>query len=285
MTENLTRDSDLTTVATYRRTIGASAERVWENVLDWEHLPWLHSGSFSDIVCNGAGEWGWRAQVRYPGGDHQSNIELLTERFADRYVTRVLDGPGAGGEVWTSVKGVDAHKTDIVVEFCARVPEGVEPDSMGAGYVALYQGLWDEDERMMQQRQLALDKLATKPVSTAGAKAPTEPIELGTRADLRAKLPLRVEAFGEQVQVVELDGDFIVHSLVCPHSLGPLADVPIVDGEVTCPWHGYRFDVRTGRSCDGNRLRLHAGVRLEVDPQTDVVRLHVAAETTTKASR
>jgi hypothetical protein len=62
MTEKLTRDSDLTTVATYRRTIGASAERVWENVLDWEHLPWLHSGSFSDIVCNGAGEWGWRAR-------------------------------------------------------------------------------------------------------------------------------------------------------------------------------------------------------------------------------
>ena len=285
MTNNLTRNSDLTTVATYRRTIGASAERVWENVLDWEHLPWLHSGSFSDIVCNGAGEWGWRAQVRYPGGDHQSNIELLTERSADRYVTRVLDGPGAGGEVWTSVKGVDARQTDIVVEFCARVPEGVEPDSMGAGYVALYQGLWDEDERMMQQRQLALDKLAAKSVSTTGAKATTEPIELGTRADLRAKLPLRVEALGHQVQVVELDGDFIVHSLVCPHSLGPLGDAPIVDGEVTCPWHGYRFDVRTGRSCDGRRLRLDAGVRLEVDPQTDVVRLHVAAETATKASR
>ena len=61
MGEHLIRNSDLTVVATYRRAIGASLERVWENVLDWEHLPWLHSGSFADIKCLDAGDWGWRA--------------------------------------------------------------------------------------------------------------------------------------------------------------------------------------------------------------------------------
>jgi nitrite reductase/ring-hydroxylating ferredoxin subunit len=35
---------------------------------------------------------------------------------------------------------------------------------------------------------------------------------------------------------------------VCPHFGGPLDDAPVDDrGIVTCPWHGYRFDVRTGR--------------------------------------
>jgi hypothetical protein len=28
-------------VATYERTVRASLDRVRENVLDWEHLPWL----------------------------------------------------------------------------------------------------------------------------------------------------------------------------------------------------------------------------------------------------
>ncbi|TMP97098.1 MAG: hypothetical protein E6L09_13880 [Verrucomicrobia bacterium] len=27
----------------------ASLERIWENVRDWEHLPWLHRRSFLDI--------------------------------------------------------------------------------------------------------------------------------------------------------------------------------------------------------------------------------------------
>ena len=38
---------ELISVAVYRRRIGASLERVWENVRDWEHLPWLHRQSFA----------------------------------------------------------------------------------------------------------------------------------------------------------------------------------------------------------------------------------------------
>ena len=38
---------ELNVVATYRRTIHASLERIWENVLDWEHLPWLHRSAFA----------------------------------------------------------------------------------------------------------------------------------------------------------------------------------------------------------------------------------------------
>ena len=37
------------------------------------------------------------------------------------------------------------------------------------------------------------------------------------------------------------------HSTVCPLCPGPLDDVPVVDGPVRCPWHGYVFHVRRGR--------------------------------------
>ena len=39
----------LRTVARYDRIVGASLERAWENVRDWEHLPWLHNRSFRSI--------------------------------------------------------------------------------------------------------------------------------------------------------------------------------------------------------------------------------------------
>lgn len=269
MSAAIERDPDLDVVAVYRRTIGASLERVWENVLDWEHLPWVHEGSFADIHCDDAGPWGWRAEVRYPGGEHRSHIELLTDRNAGRYVTRVLDGPGAGGEVWTTLAAVDARETDIVVEFCARVPSGVDLESMGAGYVALYERLWTEDEQMMQRRQVELDRLAAEsPHPDASAV-----LDLGSCEEVRARLPLQLEAFGSRLQIVEVDGAWVVHSLICPHLLGPLDDAPVTGGEVECPWHGYRFDVRSGRSCDGRRLRLARVARLEVDVATDRVRL------------
>ena len=269
MGEHLIRNSDLTVVATYRRAIGASLERVWENVLDWEHLPWLHSGSFADIKCIDAGDWGWRAQVRSPGSEALTNIELLTEPAAGRYVTRVLDGPGAGGEVWTGLTAAGPDTTEIVVEFCAQVPEGATADSLGAGYVSLYEGLWDEDEAMMQHRQVELDR--EREASACDSEEDT--VELGTVKSVAEGLPLQVMAFGSRVQVVELAGEWIVHSLTCPHSLGPLDESEIEDGEIECPWHGYRFDVKTGRSCDGRGLRMRCPATLEVDEAADRVRL------------
>jgi nitrite reductase/ring-hydroxylating ferredoxin subunit len=55
---------------------------------------------------------------------------------------------------------------------------------------------------------------------------------------------------------VEVDGVRIRHATVCPHLGGPLDDAPMEDGCVRCPWHGYRFDLRTGHDAGGGTLRL-----------------------------
>jgi nitrite reductase/ring-hydroxylating ferredoxin subunit len=55
---------------------------------------------------------------------------------------------------------------------------------------------------------------------------------------------------------VEVNGVRIRHAAVYPHLGGPLDDAPVEDDCVRCPWHGYRFDLRTGRSADGGALRL-----------------------------
>jgi len=269
---DLSRNPALTAVATYRRTIGASLERVWENVRDWEHLPWLHARAFAQIECTGEGEWGWRACVVYPGGGTKSNIELLIEGAESRYVTRVLDGPGADGEIWTSLQVKGERETDIVVEFLRALAPGEEADAVGAGYLGLYSMLWDDDEVMMQARQRELDR------RDASAGAPPA-IDLGSREALAARLPLDLEAFGGRVRVYEQAGELGVHGLVCPHRLGPLeasAEDPRV---LVCPWHGYRFSRETHASCDGRRYRVANPARLVVEQteQGEQVRL-VAAD-------
>jgi len=37
------------------------------------------------------------------------------------------------------------------------------------------------------------------------------------------------------------------YSGVCPHLLGPLCEGKIRGEEIICPWHGYRYDLVTGR--------------------------------------
>ncbi|MGE0682172.1 MAG: hypothetical protein AB7P69_14895, partial [Candidatus Binatia bacterium] len=59
----------LTLVATYRRTIHASLERVLENVRDWEHLPWLHRSSFRSIELLEQTSTSWRARITMPAAD------------------------------------------------------------------------------------------------------------------------------------------------------------------------------------------------------------------------
>jgi nitrite reductase/ring-hydroxylating ferredoxin subunit len=123
-------------------------------------------------------------------------------------------------------------------------------------YLALYRRLWDEDESMMQAREEALESRRAREKTRATTLGP---VDLGPKSALIARLPLRVEANGHPYRVVLIDGALAAHSAVCPHQLGPLDDDRSSDlppGEIECPWHGYRFDVRTGRSCDGRRLRL-----------------------------
>lgn len=67
-------------------------------------------------------------------------------------------------------------------------------------------------------------------------------------AQLQPDAARAVEVAGKSVALVRL-GD-VVHALdeFCPHSGGPLSEGAVADGCVTCPWHGARFEVATGRS-------------------------------------
>lgn len=46
--------------------------------------------------------------------------------------------------------------------------------------------------------------------------------------------------------LVNLDGEFFVVDNICTHAFAVLTEGPLVDGQLQCPLHGARFDVRTG---------------------------------------
>ena len=53
---------------------------------------------------------------------------------------------------------------------------------------------------------------------------------------------------GEQVVALfNIDGSFFALDGVCPHQGGPLGEGELAGCIITCPWHGWQFDVRTGQ--------------------------------------
>lgn len=58
-----------------------------------------------------------------------------------------------------------------------------------------------------------------------------------------------VALFHLEDRIVAVDG-------ICPHQGGPLAQGSCNGPVVTCPWHGWQFDLRDGRSTTFRRVRI-----------------------------
>jgi nitrite reductase/ring-hydroxylating ferredoxin subunit len=261
------RSTSLVSLTTYERVLGVSVERIWENVLDWEHLPGLHRHEFASVRLLDGGDWGWSAHVRRRSAPESRpmTVRVLLDRAQLRYVTATIDGPGKGTEIWTRLTPNGEDETHIHVEFLVPdAPKG-RAATWAAGYRKLYERLWDEDEAMMLRRERLLARSPGEP------SPPCTRLELGSLDEVRARLPLTVEMANRSWRVVDLHGELRAHSTVCPHRLGPLEEAPVEDGIVECPWHGYRFDVGTGRSCDGRNLRLAPPPRVAIDEGGRVV--------------
>ncbi len=55
-----------------------------------------------------------------------------------------------------------------------------------------------------------------------------------------------VEVDGQKIIIVNIEWKYYAIGSICTHEGGPLVDGTIQGYEVECPWHGSKFDVRTG---------------------------------------
>ena len=56
-----------------------------------------------------------------------------------------------------------------------------------------------------------------------------------------------VHVEGKAIALANVGGQFHAIDNTCIHRGGPLADGPLEGNTVTCPWHGWEYDVRTGK--------------------------------------
>jgi nitrite reductase (NADH) small subunit len=69
---------------------------------------------------------------------------------------------------------------------------------------------------------------------------------------------------GRIVALFNVDGEFHALDGVCPHAGGPLGQGTLNGTTVTCPWHGWQFNVTTGRHCLNANIQ-HECLTVKVD--------------------
>ena len=141
---------------------------------------------------------------------------------ADRlgYTNATFDPDGSeNGRTSCRIEPGDANGCTMRLRFFARDQPDLDIAAASAFYTALWTRLIDEDEPKMIHRARALKE---------GAK-----LHKARR------------------QIVLEDGSVCEVPLVCPHQGLPLDCEPDSDHVMTCPWHGYRFDARTGQCLSG----------------------------------
>lgn len=73
-------------------------------------------------------------------------------------------------------------------------------------------------------------------------------VEVCEIPDIPEKRAKVVSLGTERVAVFRYDGKISAISNVCRHQNGPLGEGKIIDGCVTCPWHGYQYAPDSGSS-------------------------------------
>ena len=75
-----------------------------------------------------------------------------------------------------------------------------------------------------------------------------ETAHVATLSDIPPGRMHYVEVDGLPIALANVGGAIYAFSDVCRHQGGPLSSGVLIDDTVTCPWHGWTYNVRTGKA-------------------------------------
>jgi nitrite reductase/ring-hydroxylating ferredoxin subunit len=73
-------------------------------------------------------------------------------------------------------------------------------------------------------------------------------VRVAGTGDVQPGNGLVAEVNGQAIAVFNVGGTFYAIDNTCVHRGGPLGEGELEGHVVTCPWHAWQYDVKTGRS-------------------------------------
>jgi nitrite reductase/ring-hydroxylating ferredoxin subunit len=79
-------------------------------------------------------------------------------------------------------------------------------------------------------------------------------VKLSSLTELAPGSAREVEFEGRVYALYNIDGVISAIDGICPHQGGPLAEGTVEGTTVTCPWHGWEIDIRSGKTQLGPKI-------------------------------
>jgi nitrite reductase/ring-hydroxylating ferredoxin subunit len=97
-------------------------------------------------------------------------------------------------------------------------------------------------------------------------------VKVAETKDIPASQMMAVEVNDEKVCIANVEGKYYAIGNVCTHMGGPLAEGKIEGFEVQCPWHGSKFDIRTGNVVRPPAVRAEPTYKVKVQDNNILIK-------------
>lgn len=81
-------------------------------------------------------------------------------------------------------------------------------------------------------------------------------VKVATLAEIPPGTARSLEVKGGAIALYNVGGTLYATVNTCPHRGGPLGDGDLDRTTITCPWHGFQYDVTTGKCLTNPALGL-----------------------------
>jgi nitrite reductase/ring-hydroxylating ferredoxin subunit len=216
---------------------------------DYLELRMRHQMNFWRRTMSGVFDDDYARYVDYVGRSHTSHgadpsvyiperyvvgmVGFMQQRIAEA-ISTALNGTDEGLEA-RALKAWSAFLTVLGQQLSRVYGEGNEPESYQPQQEVVEQPLRELAERSYdhatgQRNQTACHRALVGPIDSIG--------EGGRKV---------IDVDGQSVGVFRVGGQWYAISNSCLHRGGPVCSGPLDGLVLTCPWHGYQYDLPTGQ--------------------------------------
>lgn len=100
-----------------------------------------------------------------------------------------------------------------------------------------------------------------------------ELVKVITVQEIKPGQAILVQAAGKDIALFDVNGQFFAIDDVCAHAGGPLSEGTLEGTTVTCPWHGSKYDVRSGQVLAGPAQTNVASFPLKVEGEDIMIEI------------
>lgn len=81
-------------------------------------------------------------------------------------------------------------------------------------------------------------------------------VKVASKSEVESGSGKVVNVNGKEIAVLNDNGKFFAVDNTCKHMGGPLGEGSCKESKVTCPWHGWAYDLKTGKNTYDPNIKL-----------------------------